>query len=118
MRTVLYTTDFEPITVLDLPVWLLERMEQEGGARVAVMPKLTPELLQSDEPISEPKLETLCEKLRWRDGTLKTILVTPSEELALSLRPEWLPGQQQAINWYKRTITGLIEQLQKQFRKP
>ncbi len=121
MRVVLYTPDFEPITVLDLPLWLLERMEQQGGARVAVMPRLTPELLQSDEPISEPKLETvdiLCEKLRWRDGTLKPILVTPSEELALSLRPEWLPGQQQAINFYKRTIYGLIEQLQKQFGKP
>jgi hypothetical protein len=121
MRTVLYTTDFEPITVLDLPVWLLERMEQEGGARVAVMPRLTPEVLREDEPAAEPKLETvdiLCEKLRWRDGTLKTILVTPSEELALSLRPEWLPGQQQAINFYKRTIVGLVEQLQKQFRKP
>lgn len=119
MKTVLYTTDFEPITILDLPIWLLERMEREGGARVAVTPRLTPELLQNDEA-AEPKLETvdiLCEKLRWRDGSLKPILVTPSEELVLALTPDWLPGQQQAINYYKRTILGLIEQLQNQFGK-
>lgn len=121
MRVVLYTTDFEPITVLDLPLWLLERMEQQGGARVAVMPRLTTEMLTSDDPVTEPQLETvdiLCEKLRWRDGSLKPILVTQSEQLALSLRPEWLPGQQQAINWYKRTIHSLIDQLQQQFKKP
>jgi hypothetical protein len=113
MQVVLYTTDFEPITILDLPTWLLDQMEKNGGARIAV--SLPPELLEdSDIDVSRFKLETVlifCEKLRWRDDTLKTILVTPHEELALSLRPYWLPGQRQAVNHYKDVIRQLHEQL-------
>lgn len=113
MQVVLYTTDFEPITILDLPTWLLDQMERNGGARIAV--SLPPELLDDEEvDLEKYKLETvliLCEKLRWRDDTTKTILVTPHEELALSLRPYWLPGQRQAVNHYKTVIRQLHEQL-------
>jgi hypothetical protein len=94
-------------------------MEKNGGARIAV--SLPPELLHSEDiDTSKFKLETVlifCEKLRWRDDTLKIILVTPNEELALSLRPYWLPGQRQAINHYKDVIRYLQEQLIKQGRQ-
>jgi len=123
MRVVLYTTDFEPITVLDLPMWLLDQMEKNGGARVAVPP--TPQemmrAMTSDEPPTMPKMDIVdiyLDKFRWKDGSIKTILTTPNEILALALRPDWLPGQQQAINWYKNTIHSLIDQLQRQFKKP
>ena len=115
MQVVLYTTEFEPITILDLPIWLLDQMEVQGGARVAVY--LPPELeLETGNEIDpeqfKPEIVTIfCEKLRWRDDTLKTILVTPNEELALMLRPEWLPGQRQAVNHYKKMIRQLTEQL-------
>ena len=36
MNVVLYTNDFEPITILDLPLWLLDRLEEQGAVRVAV----------------------------------------------------------------------------------
>jgi hypothetical protein len=116
MQVVLYTTDFEPITILDLPQWLLDQMEKQGGARVAVY--MPPEEMHLED-IDEINLETFkpeivtifCEKLRWRDDSLKTILVTPHEELALVLRPEWLPGQRQAVNHYKKRIHFLTEQL-------
>ena len=111
MQVVLYTIDFEPITILDLPVWLLDQMEKNGGARIAI--SLPAELLE-DSDLDKFKLETVlifCEKLRWRDDTLKTILVTPHEELALGLRPYWLPGQRQALNHYKDVIRQLHEQL-------
>ena len=121
MNVVLYTNDFEPITVLDLPVWLLEQMEKVGYVRVAVQEPLTDVLAKSPEELSQflqPKVVTLrCEKLRWRDGSLKPILITPDEELALMLRPEWLPGQRQAVNSYKSTIKFLTEQLVKVMRK-
>lgn len=112
MQVVLYTTEFEPITILDLPVWLLEQMEKQGGARVAVY--MPPEVELEDMPIEafKPDVVTIfCEKLRWRDDTLKTILITPNEELALMLRPDWLPGQRQAVNHYKKAIRQLTEQL-------
>ena len=123
MRVVLYTTDFEPITVLDLPMWLLDQMEKYGGARVAVPPSPQEMMraMTSGEPPTEPRMdivEIYCDKLRWKDDSVKTILTTPNEELALALRPDWLPGQQQAINWYKNTIHSLIDQLQRQFKKP
>lgn len=121
MNVVLYTNDFEPITVLDLPVWLLEQMEKVGYVRVAVQEPLTNVLAKAPEDLGQvlqPKVVTIrCEKLRWRDGTLKPILITPDEELALMLKPEWLPGQRAAVNSYKSTIKFLTEQLVKVMRK-
>lgn len=119
MNVVLYTHDFEPITVLNLPVWLLEQLEQRGTVRVAVQEPLNVKLVQPTDPvIYSPKIVTIyCEKLRWRDGSAKPILLTDDEELALMLKPEWLPGQQQAINSYKTVIRGLTDQLVKAMRK-
>ena len=121
MNVVLYTNDFEPITVLDLPMWLLEQMEKVGYVRVAVQEPLTSILEKSPEVLSEicmPKIVTIrCEKLRWRDGSTKPILVTPDEELALMLKPEWLPGQRQAVQSMQHTIRFLTEQLVKVMRK-
>ena len=121
MNVVLYTNDFEPITVLDLPVWLLEQMEKVGYVRVAVQEPLTNVLAKAPEDLGEflqPKVVTIrCEKLRWRDGTLKPILITPDEELALMLKPEWLPGQRAAVTSYKNTVKFLTDQLVKVMRK-
>ena len=81
MKVVLYTTDFEPITILELPLWLLEQLERQGVIRVAVMQP--PKWVNPQTPVQyEPSLETVtiyCEKMRWRDDSVKTILVTPDE---------------------------------------
>lgn len=118
MNVVLYTEDFEPITVLDLPTWLLEQMERVGHARVAVM--RPPSWTTNEVPVPELALETVtiyCERLRWKDGTVKPVLVTSDETLAMLLRPEWLPGQRQAINGYKEAIRTLTDNLIKAMRK-
>lgn len=112
MQVVLYTMDLEPITILDLPVWLLDQMEINGGARVAVY--MPPEYMLEEHDLAahQPEVVTImCEKLRWHNDTIKTILVTPNEELALMLRPDWLPGQRQAVNGYKKAIRHLTDQL-------
>lgn len=118
MVVVLYTEDFEPITVLDLPLWLLEQMEKHGAIRIAVQEpvSLVP---QSESPgFNQPKIVTVyCEKLRWKDGSTKPILITYDEELALTLRPEWLPGQRQRVQSYQKAIRGLTDQLIKAMRK-
>ena len=121
MRVVLYTMDFEPITVLELPLWLLDQLERQGQVRVAVPPRLQDILKAAEQDVTMPQMDIVdiyCERLKWKDGSIKTILMTPNDELALALRPDWLPGQQQAINWYKQTIHGLVDQIQRQFRKP
>jgi hypothetical protein len=120
MNVVLYTQDFEAITVLDLPVWLLEQLERQGSVRVAVM---RPVQFAASEPVAVgsvegPQVVTIyCEKLRWRDGSLKTILVTHDEELALTLRPHWLPGQQATVQSYRKAVRHLTEQLVRVMRK-
>jgi hypothetical protein len=121
MNVVLYTQDFEAITVLDLPVWLLEQLERQGAVRVAVMRPVQFAQLDNSVPVGSvegPQVVTIyCEKLRWRDGSLKTILVTHDEELALALRPCWLPGQVSTVQSYRKAIRHLTEQLVKVMRK-
>jgi hypothetical protein len=116
MNVVLYTNDFEPITVLDLPRWLLDRLEEQGAVRVAVRQPVG----VSPHPVdfTMPPIVTIyCEKLRWKDGTVKPVLVTNDDELALTLRPDWLPGQRGAVNSYKFAIRHLTDQLVKAMRK-
>jgi hypothetical protein len=115
MNIVLYTTDFEPITIVELPVWLLEEIERKGGIGISVQKSkevIEKEVLAGVFDPNENLIVTIyCEKLRWRDDTLKTILVTPNDELALTLRPEWLPGQQSYVNELKLAIKDLTERL-------
>ena len=121
MNVVLYTQDFEAITVLDLPVWLLEQLERQGSVRVAVMRPVQFAQLDASVPVGSvegPQTVTIyCEKLRWRDGSLKTILVTHDEERALTLRPHWLPGQQATVQSYRKAVRHLTEQLVRVMRK-
>jgi hypothetical protein len=119
MNVVLYTIDLEPITILDLPLWLLEQLEKQGAVRVAVVKP--PGWINEKTPVADmPNMDTVtiyCERLHWRDGNIKRILVTPDEELALTLKPEWLPGQRAAVQSYQTAIRHLTEQLIKAMRK-
>jgi hypothetical protein len=121
MIVILYTEDFEPIIPIDLPLWLLDRLEMEGAVRVAVnKPKgFTDEKIPVGMVDNEdmPTVRIRYEKLRWHDDTLKTILVTPDEELALSLNPDWLPGQRAPIQMYMSIMHKMHEELIKQIRK-
>lgn len=123
MNVVLYTKDFEPITVLNLPVWLLDQLERQGAIRVAVQDPVRVNITKDQpwsEPMMVPNLKTVtiyCERLRWRDGTTKPVLVTTDEELALTLKPEWLPGQRQRVQSYEKAIRTLTETLVRAMRK-
>lgn len=113
MRVVLYTQDFEPITVLDLPMWALEMVSERRMVRLAVMPKFEFHM-PADQTINTDDLkivEIRSEWLVWKDGSKKQILTTNQDESALLLKPSWLPGQQSDINDYKRDIRGLASLL-------
>jgi hypothetical protein len=121
MIVLLYTEDFEPIIPIDLPLWLLDRLEQEGAVRVAVN---KPKGFKGEKiPVGTvgnedmPTVRIRYEKLRWHDGSLKTILVTPDEELALSLNPDWLPGQRAPIQMYMGAMRKMHDELVRQIRK-
>lgn len=117
MNIVLYTRDFEPITVLDLPLWLIEQMEKQGGVRVAVQEQA--QWMAPDAAPTEPTLKTVtlrCVKLNWLNNEKKTIIITDDDELALRLKPDWLSGQRAQINNYKQTIDNLVKMLKKAMR--
>ena len=110
MNIVLYTYDFEPITILDLPLWVIEIAEKRGQVLVAVVepPSLVPARLH--EVIMAPRDVVIrAERMRWRDGSAKTIMPTGDEELALKLKPSWLPGQRSSVQDYERTIRALSQ---------
>lgn len=118
MNVVLYTTDLEPITILDLPLWLLEQLEKQGAVRIAVLKP--PRWVNDNEAPTFDMPETVtvyAERLRWRDDSTKLILVTPDDELALTLKPEWLPGQRAAVQSYQKAIRHLTDQLIRAMRK-
>ena len=109
MNVILYTRDFEPITVVDLPVKLLEAAERDGFIGLAL--KLPP---NSGETLTLPKvIQIECLKLKWSDGSLKPVLVTSDEEDALRLKPEWLVGQRAVVGAYKRTVQILTDKIKK-----
>jgi hypothetical protein len=121
MNIILYTPDFEPITVVDMPMWLLEAIERDGAVKVAVKRPLTQDFIERVAVGSVEGPENVVirlAKLRWMDGTIKPIYITDSEVLALTLKPEWLPGQrlqvqnlESAISW----LSGHLKRLMKKY---
>ena len=117
MNVVLYTTDFEPLTILDLPVDILEKIEVEGALKIIVA-KPPKSLSEGTLTLSMPETITIyCQKMRWLDSSIKTILFTEDEELALAIKPSWLSGQTANVQHYKNTIKHLNEQIIRVMRK-
>jgi len=107
VNVVIYTTDFEPITVIDLPRTVLDKIEQTGGVRLA----LGSDKDESGNTITPQMCTITLVKLRWFNGEEKPILVTKDEELALLLKPDWLPGQRGLYNLLYNHIKNLTKQL-------
>ena len=120
MNIVLYTPDFEPITVVDMPMWLLEAIERDGAVKVAVKRPLTQDFIERVAVGSVEGPENVVirlAKLRWMDGTIKPIYVTDSEVLALTLKPEWLPGQRLQVQNFESAIGWLSGHLKRLVKK-
>lgn len=92
MNIVLYTTDLEAITVMPLSLDLIEKAERKGYIRIR--------LLGAKGPTDV--LTLFCKKVTWLDGRTKSFFITNQEELALTILPTWLPGQQRAVNQLRK----------------
>jgi hypothetical protein len=120
MNIILYTPDFEPITVVDMPMWLLEAIERDGAVKVAVKRPLTQDFIERVAVGSVEGPENVVirlAKLRWMDGTIKPIYITDSEVLALTLKPEWLPGQRLQVQNFESAISWLSGHLKRLMKK-
>ena len=107
MNVIIYTTDFEPITVVDLPKSVLDKVERQGGVKLALGPPEDEEGRSIDPPICTL---VMC-KLKWFNGEEKVVLVTKDEETALLLKPDWLPGQRGVYNLLYTHIKQLTKRL-------
>lgn len=102
MNIVLYTQDFDPITVIDLPLEMIELGAKLRFVRVAV-----PEPFRVTPPsgLIAPSWPRVCDiefhRMSWY-GQQKWVMTTRNEEAALALRPSWLPGQQGEVNRMRR----------------
>lgn len=120
MNVVLYTMDFEPITVIDLPMWMLDHIEKTGGCKVAIKRPVTTDFIEriAIGTVEGSESVTIRQaRLRWMDGSIKTILVTEDDELALTLKPEWLPGQRLQVQNMEAAIGFLGKALKRELRK-
>jgi hypothetical protein len=120
MNVILYTTDFEPITVVDLPMWMLDHLDRYGGCKVAIKRPITQDFVEKVAvgTVEGPECVTIRQaRLKWNDGTTKTILVTEDDVLALTLKPEWLPGQRLQVQNYGAAIDFLGKALKKELKK-
>ena len=120
MNVVLYTIDFEPITVVDLPMWMLDHIDKYGGCMVSVKRPINNNFIEQVAvgTVEGQECITIRQvRLKWHDGSIKIILVTEDEELALSLKPEWLPGQRLQVQNYQEAVNFLSKALKKQLKK-
>jgi hypothetical protein len=114
MNIVLYTKDLEPITVLNMPMWLQEAIERQGAGRIAIKGKTKTEQdtqLALQEP--SPTITVEVQYLTNEEGYTHKFFVTKDEELALGVVPCWLPGQLQMHQHMVKVIQKQRELLDK-----
>ena len=103
MNVVIYSEDMEPITVLDLPMHVLDKAAVEGQVQLRVRAKNT--RYREDQTCVLKYVELLT-----RDGHFVSALTTEDEVAAMLAKPGWLPGQRGQLNYYLNKIKNLIGQ--------
>ncbi|MFZ6813555.1 hypothetical protein ACO0K3_03740 [Undibacterium sp. Rencai35W] len=97
MNAILFTMDFEPITVIDLPMWAHEFAWKHQHLALAVIEP--PKCFGDGREICHgPKYVRIrVEKLVWLDKSQKIVYVTDDEESALLLKSSFLAGQEKDV---------------------
>ena len=103
MNVVIYSEDMEPITVLDLPMPVLDKAAVEGQVQLRVRAQNT--RCREDQTCVLKYVELLT-----RDGHFVCALTTEDEVAAMLAKPGWLPGQRGQLNYYLNKIKNLLGQ--------
>lgn len=114
MNVVIYTRGLEPITIIDLPMWAIEMGEKRQVVRVGIFDDvpLAP-FGPGCKPFEEIQFRSVAlefHKMRLLNAE-SHLITTSDDELALRLKPSWLPGQRISINTYERNIRSLCAAL-------
>ena len=92
MQAVLYTSQLEPITVVNIPIPLWNRLSRGETVVIAVYEPLSFANMQSDSVPVHRHVSIFAEQLKRREHET-LMLFTEDEESAMLLRSEFLPGQ-------------------------
>lgn len=93
MNTVLYTEELEPITVVDLPMWIWERLKMRHMMYLPVIEPLKCTPPNEPPEFLRPKtVKIWSEKFVYRDK-ISMFVFTKDDENALQLKADFLPGQ-------------------------
>ncbi len=98
--TVLYTNDFEPITVIKLSEFAVGLLKKHGVVSLGVSRRLSPDMFRCpNEPIGRPyyAIVSIRAEILRRRGREHTILFADNEESALLLKSYFLPGQRKEL---------------------
>lgn len=112
MNTVIYTPDLEPITVINLSREQLDSAEKNGGIKLVIKTG------ENDSKYENKSCIIFCKRIKLDEGTEKTLYITHDEEIALVMKPDWLPGQVYTFNSQRKMIDKLINtitELKKKF---
>ena len=103
MNAVLYTHQLEPITVVNLPPFLWDKLWHNEQVVVPVLSALPFVLLGVKPPLDEPLRLVRIYGERLRRGDHEALMLfTTDEKDALLLRAEFLPGQRGELQTRER----------------
>lgn len=109
-RAVLYTDDFEPITVLELSRYMWSLLEETGYARLRVRMAAELKYLMANPNHSVVEMRdkdiTIKGELLRRRGVTTMMLFTQDDETALLLKSAFLPGQLSEVQRRERRKFG------------
>lgn len=103
MRVVLYTNDFEPITVLFLEEYILQYIEERGEVTMPVIAPLIIREFTEECPVfkSSNNVHIRAERFFYRNKS-QYLLFTADEESAMLLKSVFLPGQYSEVQERER----------------
>lgn len=110
MRTVLYTEDMEPITVMELQPWAMEYLQKNGRVYFAVHRPMSVQALTAADfdRVPDCTVWQVCIRAEVfiRRGVEHMFLFTSDEEQALLLKSAFLPGQWGEVRERERQAWG------------
>ncbi len=98
MNAVLYTHQLEPITVVNIPMWLWDRLGMGEPIRLQVIEPMQVSLSKTNEAVPRYRVVSVVGEKICRRGHESLMLFTADEEDALLLKADFLPGQRGEIN--------------------
>ena len=104
MRVVIYATDFEPITVVELSDFAMKHLEKHGRVPLAISlpPILVPSTLNgTPDRYDSWQVNIWAERLNFH-GNNHLMLFTRDEESALLLKATFLAGQRSSLQELER----------------